>query len=346
MRSNLVQQIASLVLFSVTALLHAETPSESDLRSRLTLARAAANLSTAGLKPWYTKLTFKMPDTSGKISEEGVLEEWWAGVSSWRVRVTSPSYKGTVTQNGDHLFRTVQASPLPANLMLIKQQVVDPLPDQDEINHARLFFQTKTLGSAPLDCIMVAPASAKHPPFTLYPTYCFDIGSTRLRATLLNGTRAVVRNKLGTFQGKTVALILLISNAGSAGSSKLETDTDQLTTYVPTATEFDMAADQKPVSSSPSDVSSEVAAGSLLTKILPIYPVEARRNHTSGYVKLTAIIGTDGYIRRLEPLSSPDEVLTTAAVAAVRQWAYKPYLVNGEPTEVRTTVTVHFQLGY
>ena len=52
----------------------------------------------------------------------------------------------------------------------------------------------------------------------------------------------------------------------------------------------------------------------------------------------------DGIIQRLQVLSGPDE-LQDSAIEAVHQWTYKPYLLNGEPTEVETTITVTYSLG-
>ena len=86
-------------------------------------------------------------------------------------------------------------------------------------------------------------------------------------------------------------------------------------------------------------------AGMLLTKFAPEYPKQARDNHISGVVVLHAIIGKDGHVRDLSPIRSPDKLLTNAAIEAVRQWIYKPYLLAGEPTEVETTITVNFNMG-
>jgi protein TonB len=59
---------------------------------------------------------------------------------------------------------------------------------------------------------------------------------------------------------------------------------------------------------------------------------------------LHAIIGTDGKIQSLNVLSGPAE-LTQSAIDAVSQWVYKPYLLNGEPTAVETTITVNYSFG-
>jgi TonB family protein len=88
-------------------------------------------------------------------------------------------------------------------------------------------------------------------------------------------------------------------------------------------------------------VGGNVQLASLIHKVKPKYPDEARAAHTSGSVVLHVIVATDGTLKELA-LQSGDPVLGMAAVEAVRQWRYKPTLLNGEPVEVDTTVLVEF----
>lgn len=87
-----------------------------------------------------------------------------------------------------------------------------------------------------------------------------------------------------------------------------------------------------------------VMAGQLIHQVQPSYPEIARNMHLSGTVRLEAVIGTDGTIRDLEILSG-NPILTRPAVEAVRQWRYRPTLLNGAPVEVETYVTVNFVLS-
>ena len=91
-------------------------------------------------------------------------------------------------------------------------------------------------------------------------------------------------------------------------------------------------------------ISSAVMQGQLLKKVSPVYPPTAKKDGLQGTVVLHAIIGKDGRVDKVDAVSGP-EVLRDAAVDAVRQWTYKPYLLNGEPTEVDTTVIVNFSLS-
>lgn len=91
-------------------------------------------------------------------------------------------------------------------------------------------------------------------------------------------------------------------------------------------------------------LSEGVMAGELIHQVQPRYPEIARDMHLSGAVHLQAIIGTDGTIRDLEIVSG-SPILSRAAVDAVRQWRYRPTLLNGAPVEVETSITVNFVLS-
>jgi protein TonB len=98
----------------------------------------------------------------------------------------------------------------------------------------------------------------------------------------------------------------------------------------------------KPVG--PARISAGVIAGNILEKTTPVYPPIAKQAHVQGAVVLHAIIGKDGRIQNLSVVSG-NAMLTQSAIDAVKSWRYKPYLLNGEPTEVDTTVTVNFSFG-
>jgi protein TonB len=94
----------------------------------------------------------------------------------------------------------------------------------------------------------------------------------------------------------------------------------------------------------PVRVSSGVVAGSKIGGVNPTYPPIARAAHVSGTVVLHAIISKTGTITNLTVISGP-EMLRASAVDAVRTWRYRPYILNTEPTEVDTTISVNFNMG-
>jgi periplasmic protein TonB len=91
-------------------------------------------------------------------------------------------------------------------------------------------------------------------------------------------------------------------------------------------------------------VSMGVTQGLLIRRVQPVYPALARQARIQGTVILQAQISKNGDIENLTSLSG-HPLLVPAAIEAVRQWKYKPYILNGEPVEVDTQVTVNFTLG-
>ena len=88
-------------------------------------------------------------------------------------------------------------------------------------------------------------------------------------------------------------------------------------------------------------VISKASEAMLMNKVVPEYPAIARLTGVQGDVKLHAIIGKDGTIQSLTVTSGPD-MLRDAAIKAVQQWRYRPYLLNGHAIEVETIITVSF----
>ena len=78
-----------------------------------------------------------------------------------------------------------------------------------------------------------------------------------------------------------------------------------------------------------------------MRKVVPVYPRFVLATGVQGDVKLHAIIGKDGSIQSLSVISGPP-LLTGAAIDAVSQWKYRPYLLNDDPVEVETYITVSF----
>ena len=90
-------------------------------------------------------------------------------------------------------------------------------------------------------------------------------------------------------------------------------------------------------------ISAGVTRGLLIKRVEPAYPPLAKSARVQGDVILSAIIDANGQITNLQ-LVSGHPMLVPAAITAVRQWRYKPYLLNGQPVEVETTITVIFTL--
>jgi TonB family protein len=99
-----------------------------------------------------------------------------------------------------------------------------------------------------------------------------------------------------------------------------------------------LASAEKPQAQVPAEVMEKL----LVHKVEPTYPAEARKSNLQGIIALDIVVGRDGSVVSMRPLNGP-EVLARAATDALRWWKFEPYLVNGEPAVVETTVAVEFK---
>ena len=83
----------------------------------------------------------------------------------------------------------------------------------------------------------------------------------------------------------------------------------------------------------------------IISKVPPVYPPQAKKDHVQGRVVLDAIIGKDGSMENIKVIKSVREDLDQSAIDAVRQWKYQPYLLNGDPIEVETTINIIYTLA-
>ncbi len=91
-------------------------------------------------------------------------------------------------------------------------------------------------------------------------------------------------------------------------------------------------------------IASRVAEANLIHDVTPQYPPEAGRARLEGTVLLMAVIGKDGTVKDVR-VESGLPILAQAAIDAVRQWRYKPYMIDGEPVEVDSRITINFTLS-
>jgi periplasmic protein TonB len=91
-------------------------------------------------------------------------------------------------------------------------------------------------------------------------------------------------------------------------------------------------------------VASRVVEANLIHDVPPQYPPEAGRARIEGAVVLLAVIGRDGTVQEVR-VESGLPILAQAAINAVKQWRYKPYMINGEPVEVDSRITINFTLS-
>jgi protein TonB len=186
-----------------------------------------------------------------------------------------------------------------------------------------------------LSMLLAAPA----PPAPLPPPLSHVVNEATHAAALVNPLTPplIVPNSISTVDQRPPAAIGIGINALPRESGTLLNGiSDSIGTVTPP--QVRVASSKKPV------ISSGVMEGRKLSGAEPRYPVIAVATHMQGIVVLAATISRTGTIENLRVVSGPP-MLAPAAAEAVRTWRYRPYLLNGQPVEVETTVRVIFNLG-
>jgi TonB family protein len=172
---------------------------------------------------------------------------------------------------------------------------------------------------------MVADAT---PARTLHAIGIFDANTFERRVMRLTGRRV----EMGRALRVTTAAACVAMGAVTCASA------------LALRTEVAAPGAEKKEAPSPVKIRSSALAGNAIYQKPPVYPAEAKANHIEGAVVMKAIISKEGIVKNLEVVSGPEE-LRASALDAVKEWKYRPYVLNGEPIEVETTITVNYSVG-
>ena len=325
------------------------------------LAAVASRYDYSALKPWHLKAAYQLFDDSGKPAEKGIFEYWWAAKESYRSSWTRGHVSYTEWHTADgKVAHEGNSEELSYFEYKLGSALVSPLTAAGKIDSTkfRLDDHDVTEPHSVVSCYVTVPSEPKADPATtkgyydMFPTFCLN---TKLH--LLLGI-----NDFGTQTVKFYAFKELQTEGKylAHGLAFRQGDRDLLTAQVESVEEFSPA--DSPVTPPQSakvaggeivPLDASAAQGLLRNKIEPDYPQKAKDGDIHGTVTFEAIIGSDGKIRDLQLLSAPAvraepparwarNELVSSAFWAVSQEEYKPYLRNGEPVEVKTTVAVTF----
>lgn len=303
------------------------------------------------LKPWHLKATYQIYDEKGLPSEQGSYEYWWASPKVYRSTWIRPNSAHTdwYTAEGKHAH---QATGKPLEFFEYKLQaaLLAPLPDSGDLDSAkfRLSRETVSSGGVKFPCIMVIPLMPQHGqiqivPLGLFPTYCFDPILPALRVNYSFGTITTEFGNIVKIQNRYLAReVHFFEGKRPILSAKIDT----ITSLSPSDPALTPSTDVPIAKLDPAQqISAGIMTGMLIKKQAPIYPQDAKDARVSGTVVLRAMIGMDGSIHDLHVVSAPWPSLVASALWAVSHWEYKPYLLNGDPVDVETTINVIYSLG-
>jgi TonB family protein len=322
-------------------------PSSASAASILQAARHLNGLGGEDLKPWHLKAHYESFGEKGAVVSSGTFEEWWVSPDRYKRSYTSAQFTQTEYRSPGGLFTTGANGSAPWPESLIADRVLAPLPSAGEVAESSPEKREHDFGGVPLVCVMLAQkvAGINQAPLSLFPSYCFSADKPLLRFSNYYGGVQSFFNKIGFFQQRYLGLDTTIKNGAN---DLLRVQIDQLTTLTETMTVGDLvqpAGDAVKRRSENVEVPSSVYRGKRIGGTDPTYPARAKQSRTTGEVDLKALISRDGHIYRLRVAKSPDPDLTLAAMAAVERWVFTPYLLDGEPVEVNTSIQVNFRLG-
>ena len=308
---------------------------------RIQAASDLARLGAPGLRPWHMKMELTVFGEDGKSPRPGVIEVWHTDTKSLtRMTFGSSVTSHLQTEIGSYSEKSGEDISYLADVVL--QAELQPGPTSKEISESKPELRKEGSGKDAYDCIMLSrPSTGAFAPLGFFPTYCLLLNSDRLAITYDYGSQTVVRVAIGHFQDHQVATKLSVQMGTVVVASAHVT---VLSTFDPSPTQFEPTAEMKKAQIQMARVSGGVMAGNIVRKVPPVYPQSAKDRRVSGAVTLKAWIGKDGHIQSLQLMNAADPDLAVAAIAAVRQWSYKPYLLNGEPVDVETTIIVNFNL--
>lgn len=304
-------------------------------------------LAGGDLKPWHLKIDYTMQVPGNPKPVSGTVEEWHAGQYQWRRNFTGPAglgLNGTVWSVSEvERYETKSERDLIGRRLVtqsIARLVIDPLYLAPNIRpeYAMDGVQTK-VDALTLNCISVVNAGqymVNLPPDWLFPTMCFDT-DTHLRVTNAGNT-SVQFDNLQPFQNRTVARDVKVIVDGHQNAemkvSLLEAwDGADTSLLKPAKNAVVLPYEIEPGHPQPESIH-EVAAH------LPLLPIKTE--NYDRFVTVSVLIRKDGSVKAESAFpnffASGGAGLQDSIEMAVNQWKYKPYLVNGQPVEVRSSV--------
>jgi len=321
-----------------------------DPREIFAVAAPFYDFKSPDLKPWHLKATYQLYDEKGKPAEQGIFEYWWVSPKVYRTSWTRPGASRTDWYAPDDRQEYLTSGdPISLFEYKIESALFSVLPGAGEIDPAKYRLDRQTIrgGGVKFPCIEVIPNMPQHGriqdvPIGWFPTYCFDPKIPILRVSFSLGRMTTEFDTIVKVQNRFLPRQLVVSE----GKNKVLTvNVNEINGIPPDDPALVPASDAHEANRGKVEIEGKVMVGKLINKQAPDYPQDAKEAHVEGIVVLDATIGMDGQIHDLNVESAPWPSLAASALWAVAHWKYQPYLLNGKPVEVKTTIKVIYALG-
>jgi TonB family protein len=322
----------------------AATP--TDPKELMLMAAKTNGLIGEGMKPWHLKVSFNFYDEKGNSTDQGTFEEYWAGEHKHKIAYTSKAYSQIEFETDNGILLTGMPEAVPYSLAQIQTEFIHPIKLDEKLSkHSEFKMQTINLSGKIMHCLTEIGHNDVAPqPIFVGPAYCLETDQSSLRTVTsvrwppgISIPESVFTfDNILSFQGHYIARDVesfldkkLVFKAHLDNLDELKTVNESDFAPLPGNSHIIRRI----------DVPEEVARKLLLQHPKPVSPPLAQIARIYGDVVIHAIIGADGRILSLHVLSGP-AMLQQAALNAVKQWTYKPYILNGEAVQISTTIKV------
>ena len=312
--------------------------------------RLASNLDADDKVPYHVKVSYDLYDLKGHKKSTGTLERWsWPGAGHSRLIVSGATYQSPGPEG-----QPPKANREAYLVRILNRFITNPAPAVPQKGPAYA-VQGRTIAGNNYTCLTplrrIEGAQPRYAPedeefandqeVVATRQWCSPEDSSIVRVAFDDNNFVALRNKIASFNGVSYSQEVTLQYAGVVA---MVGHVDLLEAYTPTEAELTPV---KPAAkpSLPPGIPAGVLAGKIIKKVPPTYPQSAKSSHIGGTVVLAAIISKQGTISSLDVIASPDKSLSEAATDAVKHWTYQPYLLNGQPNEVDTQITVNFNLN-
>ena len=310
----------------------------SDPRELMLLATKTNGLTGDDVQLWHLKATYQLFDDRGNVKDQGTYEEFWVNPAKYKRIVTGTKFNYSVYGTEKGAFFSGDQEQEFAGEDDVRRGLLNWLPTPEVIEKNNYFLHKREDSGLKFACLNQIDANG----LAFGPSWCLDADKLILRISFSSNGDQILHNRILRFRGRFLTGNMQLNHGGrTALSAHLDS--------IETIGTVDEAAFLSPAGALPRkarriSIAGGVSQGFLIKRVVPEYPSAAKEAGVSGTVVLKAVIGKDGRIRNLQVVSGPT-MLKQAALDAVKQWVYRPYMLYDEPVEVQTTVNVIFTLG-
>jgi TonB family protein len=321
-----------------------------DLAGILTTAQRANGLAGPNVRPWHIKVKYQVYDSDGRPKISGTYEEYWVSPKKYRRSYTSAGVVQIEVATDHGLYHSGKPGWPSGTETRVRTDLVRPMPTEIDLHHVVLSRHEWSLGQTELGCISLSPKKSNvtvhvfgYPDWEVYQRYCFGQSDAVLHFKSQGGGEFdTYYDNITPFQAHYVARDVRVVNEHRTLLTIHVESLESLSTI--------NEADFVPPPGAIGPVGGTITVDSatlhdhILKSTPPNYPKSAKRKKVQGIVIVRATIGKDGHVVAAEALSGP-LMLRQAAVACVRNWKYRPFLILGEPVQVESKIEFSFALA-